>query len=68
MRNFIFNIMDYLVGHEAARNVLYWSAWLLVCACAFTLDIWLYTGVLAGALLLHICGQVTAVAEALNND
>ena len=63
MRNFMFGIFDYLIESKTARAALYWGSWLMICACAYSLDTWLYVGVLFGALLNHIHGQVDATAS-----
>lgn len=65
MKKYVDAMFEYLLMHERPRNVVFWVCWTCMLACAWTLPLWLYSGVIFFGALLCLHGMVDGYAASL---
>jgi len=65
MKKYVYAMFEYLLMHDRARGVVFWVCWAGLLACAWSLPLWLYSGVMFFGGLLCLHGMIDGFASSL---
>lgn len=60
---YVYKVFEFFLENDRARNAFFWACWVGLLACAWSLPLWLYSGVVLFGALLCLHGLIDGYAE-----